>query len=103
MYSIYETSTFKKLVDELLTAEERQELCVYLAHNPESGDVIPNSGGLRKVRWSRKGMGKRGGSRVIYYNKFQNGEIWLLLIYPKSVTENIPSHILKQIKEALND
>lgn len=103
MYTIYETLTFKKLADEILSSDERQELCVFLANNPDSGDVIPNSGGLRKVRWSRKGMGKRGGSRVIYYNKLLQGEIWLLLIYSKSVTENIPSHLLKQIKEALND
>lgn len=68
MYTICETPTFKKLVDELLSETERQELCVFIANNPEAGDVIPGSGGCRKLRWSRPGMGKRGGARVIYYN-----------------------------------
>jgi len=46
-------------------------------------------------------MGKRGGVRVIYYNRLANGEIWLLLIYAKNKNENIPAHVLKAIKEEL--
>ncbi|OQW94205.1 MAG: transcriptional regulator, partial [Beggiatoa sp. IS2] len=65
--------------------------------------VIPGSGGVRKVRWSRKGSGKRGGVRVIYYNRLTNGEIWLLLIYAKSEQENIPAHILKAIKTEIEN
>ena len=101
MYSIHETPTFKKLVDALLTSEERQEFCVFIASHPEAGDLIPGSGGCRKVRWSRQGMGKRGGVRIIYYNTLESGEIHLLLIYAKAVSENIPAHILKQIKEEI--
>jgi len=48
-------------------------------------------------------MGKRGGTRVIYYNKLDNGQIWLLVIYAKNVRGNIPSHILKSIKEAIEN
>ena len=101
MYTIYETSTFVKLADEVLTPQERQELCVFLAGNSLAGDVIPNSGGCRKLRWSRSGMGKRGGSRIIYYNMQEDGLICLLFIYPKSTTSLIPAHILKQAKERI--
>ena len=55
-----------------------------------------------KVRWSRKGMGKSGGLRVIYYNMLEDGTIWLLLIYAKNKHENIPAHLLKAIKEKIS-
>ena len=64
--------------------------------------MIPGSGGCRKVRWSRSGMGKRGGVRVIYFNRLENGVIWLLVIYAKAVRGNIPAHLLKAIKEELD-
>ena len=84
MYTIIETPTFKN-------------------DNHDLGDVIPGSGGCRKIRWSKRGVGKRGGVRVIYYTKLKNGEIWLLVIFSKSETENIPSHILKSIKEVIDN
>ena len=74
-----------------------------LATNPEVGDVIPGSGGCRKVRWSRAGSGKQGGVRVIYYLKLASGEIWLLLVYPKSEQANIPAHLLKAIREEIEN
>ncbi|MGE6608880.1 hypothetical protein ACQKE4_20665, partial [Halomonas sp. NPDC076908] len=61
------------------------------------------SGGCRKVRWSVAGSGKRGGVRVIYFTKLANGEIWLLVIYKKAVKENIPAHILKSVREVLEN
>lgn len=70
---------------------------------PEIGDPIPGSGGCRKGRWSVAGSGKRGGVRVIYFTRLANGEIWLLVIYKKAVKENIPAHILKPIREVLEN
>jgi hypothetical protein len=58
---------------------------------------------VRKVRWSREGGGKRGGVRVIYYNRLANGEFWLVLIYAKSTRENIPAHILKAIQAEIEN
>jgi hypothetical protein len=55
------------------------------------------------VRWSKRGTGKRGGVRIIYYTKLANDEIWLLVIYSKTVKENIPAHILKSIREVIED
>ena len=55
------------------------------------------------MRWTRSGMGKRGGVRVIYFTQLSHGEIWLLLIYAKSVNDNIPAHFLKKIREAIEN
>ncbi len=62
-----ETSIFSKQVKELLEDEEFRGLQLALLLRPEQGAVIPNSGGLRKIRWGAKGKGKRGGIRAIYY------------------------------------
>jgi len=70
---------------------------------PQSRRRIPASGGIRKVRWSRAGSGKRGGVRIVYFNQLANGEIWLLLIYSKSARENIPAHVLRAIREEIED
>lgn len=69
---------------------------------PLAGDVIPDSGGCRKVRAALAGHGKRGGVRVIYYNLLDDGTIWLLTIYGKGAQENIPAHTLKAIKETID-
>lgn len=103
MYSVIETPTFKADADRLWTEDERLEFIAWLAADPGAGDVIPGSGGCRKVRWSRHGTGKRGGVRVIYYNRLDNGEIWLLMIYPKSARDNIPGHLLKAIREEIEN
>jgi DNA-binding transcriptional regulator YiaG len=87
MFTFAETPTFAADADKLWTEEERLEFFVWLASHPDAGDVIPGSGGCRKVRWSRPGMGKRGGVRVIYFLRKSEQEIWLLLIYAKSVKD----------------
>jgi hypothetical protein len=51
---------------------------------PEAGQVVPGSGGVRKLRWKRKGMGKRGGLRVIYYVRYQPNQFWMLTLYAKA-------------------
>ncbi len=101
MYTIAETPSFIEDAKKLWTEEERAAFCVWIAGSPDAGDVIPNSGGCRKVRWSRAGMGKRGGVRVIYFTRLQSGEIWLLVIYAKAVRGDIPGHILKAVREAI--
>jgi hypothetical protein len=64
--------------------------------------VIRGSGGCRKVRWSQPGSGKRGGVRVIYYNRLEKGVIYLLLIYAKNVRDSIDTGTLNKIRSALN-
>jgi len=101
MYTIIETPTFQEDALRIWSEQERGAFCAWLAANPEVSDVIPGSGGCRKVRWSIAGRGKRGGARIIYYNRLAKGEIWLLVIYTKGVTGNIPAHIFKSIREAI--
>jgi hypothetical protein len=103
MYTVIETPTFAADADDLWSEEERGAFCAWLSANPEAGDVIPGSGGCRKVRWSRSCMGKRGGVRVIYFLRVTQEEIWLLVIYAKNVQDNIPAHILKAVREELEN
>jgi hypothetical protein len=74
----------------------------WLVANPEAGDVIRNTGGCRKVRWSRPGSGKRGGVRVIHYIRLEEGVIYLLLIYAKNVRDSIDAGTLNKIRNTLN-
>ena len=101
MLTIVETPLFSKLVFDYLTDDEFAEFQFFLAENLEAGDVVPGSGGVRKIRWARRGMGKSGGARIIYFNRLSSGEIWLLTIYAKAKQENAPAHILKAMKEAI--
>ena len=98
-----EASTFTKYVYAYLTEDEYLGLQSFLLQFPEAGKVVPGSGGVRKVRWGITGRGKSGGVRVIYYFKRREDEIWLLTIYRKSETENIPAHILRQIAKEIEN
>jgi len=103
MYTITETLLFSAKAKGIWSEDEHGEFCAWLAINPFAGDVVPGSGGCRKVRWKRSGTGKSGGVRVIYFNRLAHGEILLLTIYAKAVQENIPVHILKAIVEELQN
>jgi hypothetical protein len=102
MLSFIETRLFTKLVNEHLSDEAYARLQEVLIRDPETGDLIPGSGGVRKVRWSVKGRGKRGGLRVIYYARTRQGQIWMLTLYAKNVAETIPAHVLRRIKEEID-
>jgi hypothetical protein len=84
-----ETPVFTRQVRELLSDEAYSAFQWYMALNPEAGDVIPGTGGLRKVRWSVAGGGKRGGVRVIYFHVAAQAEVRLLLIYRKGVKDDL--------------
>lgn len=99
MLTIIESPLFTKLWPDYWSAEEHAEFAAYLASNPEAGGLIPGSGGCRKIRWTRPGMGKRGGVRVTYTVRLKSGAVVLLTIYSKNVQENIPSHVLRKIAE----
>jgi hypothetical protein len=70
-----------------------------LIEQPEAGDVVPGSGGVRKLRWRAPGRGKRGGYRVIYFARVERGVIWMLTIYPKNVKDAIPADVLRRIRQ----
>lgn len=101
MLTVIETPLFTKLWPDYWSHEEHAEFAAFLSADPTSGDVIQGSGGCRKVRWSRSGMGKRGGVRVIYFNQLSDGRIVLLLIYAKSAQDNIAPDVLRAIIKEL--
>lgn len=101
MLTVIETPLFASLRKDYWTEDEFGEFTAWIANNPESGDVVRKSGGVRKLRWARSGGGKSGGYRVIHYNRLLNGEVWLLLVYAKNKHDNIPAHTLKAIKEKI--
>jgi mRNA-degrading endonuclease RelE of RelBE toxin-antitoxin system len=102
VYTFVETKLFTRLIDEYLSDDEFAALQLSLAVNPEAGDVIKGTGGIRKLRWAGSGRGKRGGLRVIYYLRLQNGQIWLITVYAKNVRDDIPAGVLRKIKEELD-
>ena len=103
MFAFVETRLFTRLVSDYLSDDEYLKLQQALADNPEAGDLIPGSGGVRKLRWARRGQGKRGGLRVIYYVRTRQGIIWMLTLYAKNVADNIPAHILRKIRQEIED
>lgn len=86
-----------------MSDEQYAELQRTLIDNPEAGPVIPGTGGVRKLRWAAPGRGKRGGYRIIYYVRRPRGVIWMLTMYPKSVTDSIPASVLRKIREEIED
>ncbi len=84
-----ETPTFTRLVSGLMKDDEYVQLQVVLAQRPDTGKIIPGSGGIRKMRWAGSGRGKRGGLRIIYYWQVTESLIWMLLAYPKSEQDDL--------------
>jgi hypothetical protein len=84
-----ETPVFTRPVRELLSDEAYAAFQWHLAVNPRAGEVIQGTGGLRKVRWSAPGSGKRGGVRVIYFHVAADAQVRLLLIYRKGVKDDL--------------
>jgi mRNA-degrading endonuclease RelE of RelBE toxin-antitoxin system len=100
MLTVVETPTFQKLWPNYWTEEERGEFAAYISANPDAGDPVRKSGGVRKVRWSRAGSGKSGGVRVVYFNRKKPGELVLLLIYAKANLDSISGETLKELRDA---
>jgi hypothetical protein len=82
--SVIEFAAYRRRANELLTAAQRDAVIDLIAYEPACGDIIPGSGGLRKVRIGRDGMGKRGGARVVYYFYNESFPILLLALYAKN-------------------
>ena len=99
--TVVESPVFQKLWPIYWDEEERAEFAVHIASNPEEGDLIRGSGGVRKIRWSRPGTGKSGGVRVVYLLRIERDEVYLLTMFAKSVQENISLAVLKEIRRAL--
>ena len=102
MFSFIETKLFSQIREDYLPDDEYAKLQAALIERPECGALMPGSGGVRKLRWSQSGRGKRGGVRVIYYAKVRDGIVFMLTIYAKNEDESIPTHVLRKIKEEVD-
>lgn len=94
-------ATFERSAKGLFSEGDIFELELFLAKQPEAGDVIPKGKGLRKVRHPAKGHGKRGGARVIYYYVSDESLIYLVFAYAKNEREDLTVQQLKQLGEIL--
>lgn len=100
---IIETSIFTNQVQALLSLEEYRKLQMALMLRPYLGTVIPGSGGLRKVRWSLSGRGKRGGVRTIYYWAVASDQILMLLMYAKNERDDLTPTQLKVLRKIVEE
>ena len=97
--TVVETPQFLRQAEGVWTETERYAFVDYIARNPESGDVVPDTGGIRKVRWRRQGMGKRGGVRVIYFYHSPLMPLYLLMVYSKAIREDVAPEAKKALAE----
>lgn len=101
MLTVIESEVFREWAAKVWADDEREAFIDFISVNPEAGDVIKSSGGLRKVRWSRKGKGKSSGVRVIYFTRLPQGEVALLIVYAKAKFDTLPADFLLKLKEKL--
>lgn len=103
MLTFVESPALTKQCSDLWSDAEYSAFQHFLAAQPEAGDVIPGLGGLRKVRWSARGKGKRGGARVIYLLLVQPGIIYLFQTYTKGNLADLSSEQKKRLRSAVED
>ncbi len=96
--TITELPPFSKKVAKVLSQEEQEALRLHLIQYPDEGDVIPGTGGIRKLRWAASGRGKRGGARVIYFYHVVGTTIYLMACYTKNEQDDISPAVKKQLK-----
>lgn len=89
MQTIVETPSYLKAAEAIFTQAEREDIVAMVAADPECGEVMQGTGGFRKVRVGRGGMGKRGGARVVYIVRNEGFPIFLITAYPKNEKDNL--------------
>ena len=98
-----ESSGFTKHLRRFLSDDEYGLLQKHLTERPDAGPIIRGTGGVRKIRWSAGGKGKRGGIRIIYYWLAAKDRIHLLVIYGKGEKEDLTPDDLKRVKALLEE
>jgi hypothetical protein len=99
LLTVCETALFTKQATAIWSETEKDEFIAYIAAHYMDGDVVPDCSGVRKIRWSRPGMGKRGGARVIYFYYDLSRPIFLLMTYAKGKKENLDEQDKKTVRE----
>jgi hypothetical protein len=99
LITIGETPLFIRQAEAIWGNEQREAFVSFIAANPEAGDVIPDTGGVRKVRWARAGGGKRGGARVIYFYHDAERPLYLLMAYARARQEDMSPDEKRQVRK----
>jgi mRNA-degrading endonuclease RelE of RelBE toxin-antitoxin system len=99
LVTVAETPEFIAAARRLMDDAARATLVDYLAANPEAGDLIPATGGVRKLRWGLERRGKRGGARVIYYYHSAQIPLFIYSIYAKNMQSDLSSADKKELKQ----
>lgn len=89
VHTVVETPTYLAAAEDLFTAVERANIVNMVAANPECGDVMAGTGGFRKLRFARQGMGKSGGARVIYIHHSEKFPVFLITVFAKNQKANL--------------
>lgn len=89
LITVAETPLFIRQAEDVWDDAERDAFVNYIARNPQAGDVIPETGGVRKIRWATSGTGKRGGARVVYFYHDASRPLYLLMVYAKARREDL--------------
>jgi len=97
--TVAETDLFIRQAADIWDSPEREAFVDFIARNPEAGDIVPETGGVRKLRWRRAGTGKRGGVRVVYFYYNEDRPLYLLMLYAKSDRENMTSDEKKNVRK----
>jgi hypothetical protein len=100
--SISEMQMFIDDASRIFTNDEYENLVLFLANHPDAGEIIPATGGVRKVRWPARGQGKRGGARVIYYFRDLNVPVYLLAVYAKGEKINLTQAEKKAMRRTVD-
>lgn len=102
--TFFETLHFSSVIRDYLTDDQYRALQGFMLGDLECGALMPRTGGFRKLRWSdaRRGKGKRGGLRVIYYWLSEDAQIWMFAIYDKDEMENLTSDQEKALAKAIS-
>jgi mRNA-degrading endonuclease RelE of RelBE toxin-antitoxin system len=103
LFSFVETTRFTKRVTDLLDDDQYATLQWRLIEFPIAGDMIPGSGGIRKIRLSAKGKGTRGGARVIYYFAMSREQIFMLDIYAKNEKSDLTIGQVRELKKLVDE
>jgi len=99
-----EAPAFTRYLPSYLNDDDYQALQAELAENPEAGDLMPSTAGFRKMRWAdvRRGKGRRGGVRIIYYHLRSDDQIWLMGVYDKDEAADLTAKEKKALKAAID-
>lgn len=98
-----EAPAFTRHLANYLGDDGYRKLQIALRENPGLGDLMPGTGGFRKIRWAdtRRGKGRRGGLRVIYYHFRTDHQIWLMTLYDKDEASDLTAKEKKALKAAM--